>query len=485
MCLNMKITIQFIFCLMIGFTAQAQNINLSASENTVESGYQGPQDPQVIKNLTAWQGDKFGIIVHMGLYSELGTVESWGLCPEDWVSRDGYDDYYKYASDYRNTRTRFNPVNFDAGKWAGLFKSAGARYMIFTSKHHDGFCMYDSKFTNFKIADKSCPYASQAHPDILRRVLDASRTEGLKVGIYFSKPDWSSQDFWWSYYPPKDRNPTYDITKHPDRWQRYIDYTHNQIDELTSDYGKVDILWLDGCWVMPKSSITKKVEEFCKYPHDMDINMKLIAEKARKKQPGMLVVDRWVQSAYEDYLTPEQKTPEKPLSVPWESCITMGGAWGWVPGDHYKSSAEIIQLLVRIVSKGGNLLLGIGPNGKGEFEPEIYKNLAMVGKWLEQNGVAIYGTTPQEPFLEGKLAYTQKGGDAFYAIYLPDKDEKEMPETITVKTQQKGKFRVSLTAGNVKLKSVPVKDGIMVSIPYKMRKSLAGKEAVAFTISKQ
>ncbi len=131
----------------------------------------------------------------------------------------------------------------------------------------------------------------------------------------------------------------------------------------------MDILWLDGCWVLPLSAITKNVAEFCKYPHDMDINMKLIAEKARATQPGMLVVDRWVQGEYENYLTPEQNIPAKPLSVPWESCITMGNAWGWVPNDKYKSSKECVQLLVNIVAKGGSLLLGIGPNGKGELSP--------------------------------------------------------------------------------------------------------------------
>lgn len=447
-------------------------------------GYSWPKDPKVMENLKKWQGYKFGLLIHMGLYSELGIVESWALCPEEWVSRDGYDDYYKFANDYRNTITKFNPVNFDPEKWAKMFKNSGAKYMIYSSKHHDGFCLYDTKYTDFKVTDKACPFSVNSKANVLKEVLDATRKEGLVTGVYFSKPDWTSPYFWWPYYPPKDRNPTYDITKHPDRWRKFVEYTQNQLDELTSDYGKVDILWLDGCWVMPKSSITEKVAEFCTYPHDMDINMKLIAEKARAKQPGMLVVDRWVQSDYEDYLTPEQKTPEKALPVPWESCITMGGAWGWVKNDNYKSSKELVQLLVNIVAKGGNLLLGVGPNGKGDFEPKVYENLTLLGKWLEINGEAIYETNPVEPFLDGKVAYTAKGDNAVYAIYMPGKDEQELPAEIKITTKLTGKLKASLLASDQKLKYKPVDGGIVVTIPKQLRAELAKKEAVVVKIVK-
>jgi len=447
-------------------------------------GYSWPKDPKVMENLKKWQGYKFGLLIHMGLYSELGIVESWALCPEEWITRDGYDDYYKFCTDYRNTITKFNPVNFNPEKWAKLFKNAGAKYMIYSSKHHDGFCLYDTKYTDFKVTDKSCPFSTNPKSNVLKEVLDATRKEGLVTGVYFSKPDWTSPNFWWPYYPPKDRNPTYDITKHPDRWKKFVEYTQNQLNELTTEYGKVDILWLDGCWVMPKSSITPKVAEFCTYPHDMDINMKLIAEKARAKQPGMLVVDRWVQSDYEDYLTPEQKTPEKPLPVPWESCITMGGAWGWVKNDNYKSSKELVHLLVNIVAKGGNLLLGIGPNGKGEFEPKVYENLDLLGKWLQANGEAIYETTPVEPYLDGKVAYTAKGDNAIYAIYMPAKDEKELPVEITIKTQLAGKLKVSLLESNTKLSWKPVEGGIKVTIPQKLKSTLAAKEATVIKITK-
>lgn len=471
------------FVCITTFSAHAQGDFSMEADKSEEAGYIAPKDPLVKANLEKWQGYKFGILIHMGLYTQLGTVESWGLAPEDWVGREGYDDYYKYATDYRNTKYKLNPVNLNAEKWAKMFKNAGAKYMIFTSKHHDGFCMYDSKFTDFKITNPALPYAKNPKADVLKNVLDATRKEGLAVGVYYSKPDWTTENFWWSYYPPKDRNPTYDITKFPERWQRYVQYTQNQLNELTTNYGKVDILWLDGCWVRPLSTINKKVEEFCKYPYDMDINMKFISETARKKQPGMLVVDRWVPSEYENYLTPEQKTPEKPLTVPWESCITLGGAWGWVPNDRYKSSKEVVQLMTNIVVKGGNLLLGVGPDAKGEFDPKIETTLANVGKWLTVNGEAIYDTKPIAPYLDGKVGYTQKE-NVIYAIYMPTENEKELPSEISIKTNTKGNWSASLLSNKQKLKARKTQDGIVVSIPQELKVSLARQEAVVIKVAR-
>jgi alpha-L-fucosidase len=456
---------------------------LPASAQTDETTYIWPKEPAVRESLERWQGYKFGLLVHMGLYSELGTVESWGLCPEDWVTRPGFDDYCAYAAHYRGTKARFNPARFDPARWAEGFKSAGAKYVIYSTKHHDGFCLYDTKFTDFKVTDPGCLFSANPRSNVYKEVLEACRKEGLVVGAYFSKPDWTSPDFWWPYYPPKDRNPTYDITKHPDRWRRFVAYTRNQIAEITEDYGRIDILWLDGCWVLPKSAITEKVAEFCKYPHDMDIGMESIAARARAANPGMLVVDRWVQGEYENYLTPEQKTPDKPLAVPWESCITMGHAWGWVPNDRYKSSRELVQLLVKIVAKGGNLLLGVGPNGLGEFEPAVYERLEQMGRWLGANGEAIYGTRPVEPYQEGPIAYTAKGANTIYAIYLTGPDDPPLPGFLDIKTSFKGRIRVRELSTSKALSHRAVENGIRITLPKSLRASLAAREAVAFKVT--
>ena len=446
--------------------------------------YEWPKDAKVLDNLKTWQSYKFGLLIHMGLYSKLGTVESWGLCREDWVTRDGYTDYCSYAADYRNTKSVFNPVKFDPAKWARAFKSSGAKYVIYSMKHHDGFCLFDTKYTDFKVTDKGCPFSVNPRSNVAKEVFTACRNEGLRVGAYFSKPDWTTPYFWWPYYPPVDRNPNYDISKHPDRWKKFVDFTQNQLLEVVSDYGKLDILWLDGCWVLPKSKITKYIDEYCKYPYDLDIDMKKIAENAREKQPGILIVDRWVYGEYENYLTPEQKTPEKALTVPWESCITMGNAWGWVPNDNYKSTKELIQLLVKIVAKGGNLLLGVGPDGNGEFNPKVYQRLVEMGTWLNANGEAIYGTQPVEPFQDGNVAYTSKDENTFYAIYLTGKDEITLPNYISVKTNLRGKLKASFLTNHQTLKVKMDADLLKISIPETLRGKLTKEPAVVIKVQK-
>ena len=458
-------------------------ISAICNAQSTEDTYVWPTNQAVLTNLKRWQGWKFGILIHQGLYSQLGIVESWALCPEDWVTRPGYDDYYAFARDYRGAKSKFNPVDFDPAKWARAFKAAGAKYVIYTTKHHDGFCLFDTRYTDFKVTDPGCPFASDTRSNMAREVFTACRNEGLGVGAYFSKPDWTSPYFWWPYFPPKDRNPNYDITKYPDRWKKFIAYTHNQLSELVSDYGPLDILWLDGCWVRPLSTINPQVAEFCKYPHDLDIDIPTIAAEARGKQPGILIVDRWVPGEFENYLTPEQKTPDRPCLVPWESCISLGNSWGWTPRDRLKSSREVIQLLVKVAAKGGNLLLGVGPNGKGEFEPGVYDRLAQIGAWLQTNGDAIYETSPVKPYQDGQISYTRKG-ESIFAIYLPRRDEKELPNELNLKIAPQENAKISLPSRHMELTATSTAEGLKITIPPSLRGSLAEEPAVVFEIAR-
>lgn len=337
--------------------------------------YTPDPDPVVRQRLEEWQDLKFGLLMHWGPYSQWGIVESWSICPEDlsWATgarKKGVSDSYNdYVRAYENLKTTFNPERFNPERWAAAAREAGMKYVVFTTKHHDGFCMFDTRQTDYKITDSECPYAAHPRSNVAKEVFSAFRKEGFWTGAYFSKPDWHCDAYWWKKFPVADRNCNYGIRKYPEQWEKYVQFTHNQIDELMSDYGKMDILWLDGGWVRTKTDeeVTRELTEvfegsrWARNPQSQDIRMGEIVQKARKKQPGLIVVDRAVPGQYQNYLTPEQHIPDEGLPYPWETCMTMAGSWSYVPNDKYKPTDELIEKLVDIVSKGGNFLLNIGP----------------------------------------------------------------------------------------------------------------------------
>jgi len=395
--------------------------------------YVKPTDSLVLQKLAIWQDVKFGLLMHWGTYSQWGVVESWSICPEDegWTQRRGpyANDYFTYKKAYENLQTTFNPKSFDADKWADAAADAGMKYVVFTTKHHDGFCMFDTKETDYKITSPKTPFSTDARANITKVVFDAFRKKNFMIGAYFSKPDWHVDNYWWPYMPPKDRNVNYDPKKYPERWNAYKKFTYNQIQELMTGYGKVDILWLDGGWVRPLSSIDKSVDWQATIPYNQDIDMASIAGMARQHQPGLLVVDRSVGGEFENYQTPEQQVPAKPLDFPWESCLTMGGSWSYVPDDHYKSTNELVHLLVKIVSRGGNFLLNVGPSPQGDWSDTAYSRLKEMGAWMKTNSEGIYNSRPAAPYEQGNIVYTQnKDGKAKYIFVLAD----DKDETITL-----------------------------------------------------
>lgn len=226
----------FLFSLSIIHTVNAQIKPPEAHET----------DPLVLKNLEEWQDLKFGFMMHWGPYSQWGVVESWSLCSEDepWCRRN-MDNYVEYVKAYEKLKGTFNPVKFNPESWAKLAKESGMKYLVFTTKHHDGFCMFDTKLTDYRITGAGCPFSTHPKANITKELFEAFRKEGFKVGAYFSKPDWHCEYYWWPYFSTPDRNVNYDPAKYPERWQKYKDYTYGQIEELMSGYGKVDILWLE------------------------------------------------------------------------------------------------------------------------------------------------------------------------------------------------------------------------------------------------
>ncbi|HEY5773236.1 MAG TPA: alpha-L-fucosidase, partial [Chitinophagaceae bacterium] len=370
--------------------------------------------------LEKWQDQKFGIILHWGLYAVPGIVESWNLCSEEWIERDSTIAYEEYKKWYWGQMKNFNPVNFDPESWAKVAKEAGMRYVVFTTKHHDGFSMFDTKQTDFKIS--AGPFKNSPRADVAKYVFDAFRKENFMIGAYFSKPDWHSEYYWWPKYATADRNNNYDIRKFPWRWNKFKEFTYNQIGELMNNYGSIDILWLDGGWVRPKETVNEEVLSWgARIPDwSQDIDMPKIAAMARKKQPGLLIVDRTVHGRFENYQTPEQRIPEAQLDHPWESCMTLANNWGYVPNDKYKSSSKVIHTLIEVVAKGGSLLLGIGPKPDGVFTDEAIQRLKEVGKWMNKNGVAIYNTRTTKNYRDGNTWFTQniKSGTRYALVCL-------------------------------------------------------------------
>lgn len=408
-----------------------------AQHHNVSAGYLPPSDPVVQQNLAEWQDLKFGLFMHWGTYSQWGIVESWSLCPEDegWTVRRGphAQNYFDYVKAYENLQTTFNPTRFDPEKWADAAKQAGMKYVVFTTKHHDGFAMFDTQQSDYKITDPKTPFSSNPKANVTKGIFDAFRTDGFRIGAYFSKPDWHSDDYWWPYFPPKDRNVNYDPTKYPERWENFKNFTYNQIEELMTDYGRVDILWLDGGWVRPFATIDTTVEWQRTIKVEQDIDMARIAKMARGHQPGLLIVDRTVPGAYENYVTPEQQVPSEPLDIPWESCLTLGNSWSYVPNDTYKPARQVIHTLIKIVSRGGNYLLNIGPGPDGDWAPDAYDRLKAVGEWMALNGEGIYGTRTVAPYAQDRIFYSQhKDGRTSYAFLLSDDDSDSLrlPSTL-------------------------------------------------------
>lgn len=395
-------------------------INTAKSESK-RPPYQYPAEPEVLQKLKDWQELKFGLFMHWGSYSQWGVVESWTLCPEDqpWIVRPKDKSYFEYVRDYEKLITTFNPVKFDPDKWASAAKQAGMKYVVFTTKHHDGFNMFDTAQSDYKITGTTCPFRSNPRANVAKEIFDAFRKEKMMVGAYYSITDWHNDDFWWKYFPPSNRNINYSPKKYPEKWALLNDFIYKQLDELTSGYGKMDMLWFDLIGVSK----------------ELKVDWPRFADMARKNQPGIMMVARGANDQYENYRTPEQEVPDQALDYPWETCMTMANQWSYKPNDNYKPASRIIQLLVQIVSRGGNFLLNIGPGPDGDFDPIAYERLKEIGDWMKINGEAIYGTRTVKPYHETKLVFTKKD-DHVYAAYLPDTEEKNLPASLAITSMQ-------------------------------------------------
>jgi alpha-L-fucosidase len=479
--INVKHILWTLCCLLSTETAWSQ-------AHVMSKEYHVPKDLAVRQKLQEWQDLKFGLFMHWGTYSQWGVIESWTLCPEDeaFINRGGNTagDYFEYRNAYENLQTTFNPESFAPEKWATAAKEAGMKYMVFTTKHHDGFCMFDTQETDYKITDSKTPFAANPRSNVTKEIFDTFRKDSFMIGAYFSKPDWHNENYWWKYFPPKDRNPNYDPARYPERWKNFKNFTYNQIQELMTDYGKVDILWLDGGQVRPVHVEGKTGRDGSQY-YNQDIDMPKIATMARQLQPGLIMVDRTVAGEYENYTTPEQEVPEVPLSYPWETCMTIGNSWSYNADDKFKTSHLLVQTLIKVVSRGGNFLLNIAPGPTGDWNPIAYQRLADIASWMKINSEGIYGSIPCKPYSQGNIYFTKSGSqNRLYAYWLSTQDEIVLPEKVNISLEgiQQKVNKVSLLGTTATLKYAQKNNELIISIPESMRQLKHVKYSAVFKV---
>lgn len=351
--------------------------------------------------------DRFGMFIHWGLYA----IPARG----EWVrnsERITVEDYEPYFEE-------FDPVFYDPKEWARAAKQAGMKYAVLTAKHHDGFCLFDSKLTDYKSTN------TKARRDLVAEFLEAFRAEGLKVGLYYSLIDWHHEDYpaYGDLHHPMRDDERYE--RDPATFDRYLEYMHGQVRELLTNYGKLDIMWFDFSYGKMAGETWKSAE---------------LIKTIRSLQPHLLIDNRLEAggegggSIYTseplpyagDFASPEQIIPPAGVTddsgrpIPWEACITLNNNWGYAAADRtYKSAATVIRKLVECVSKNGNLLLNVGPDAKGRIPKESLDILAEVGEWMRRNGDSIYGCGQAEFPKPEWGRYTQKG-NKLYAHLLEE-----------------------------------------------------------------
>ncbi len=359
-----KIQLLLVFALLIFSNAHAQK--MIGTET----------DAQKQKRMEWWTDDRFGMFIHWGLYS-LAARHEWVKHNEHMTN----EQYQKYFD-------QFNPDLFDPVKWAKQAKAAGMKYAVLTTKHHEGFCLFDSKYTDYKAPNTG------AKRDLVREYVNAFRAQGLKVGFYYSLLDWHHPD-----YTMDDAHPLVQVDTSEANYKRlnkgrdmakYRQYLRNQITELLTNYGKIDVLWLDWSW--DKGAKRGKGEN--------DWGSVELLKLVRKLQPGIIINNRLGLEEYKDggdFETPEQvSTAElaKYRGKTWETCQTFSGSWGYYRDENtWKTHRQLLDLLITSVSNGGNLILNVGPTARGEFDYRATNALDSLGYWMHVNSKSIYNCT--------------------------------------------------------------------------------------------
>ena len=343
-----------------------------------------------------WMRDaRLGLFVHWGLYSVPARHE--------WVKqRERLNDAH-----YQRYFEHFDPDRYDPAHWARMARQAGMKYAVLTTKHHEGFCLFHSQLTDYQAVN------TPAGRDLVRPWVDAFRAEGLKIGFYYSLLDWHHPDFVIDgTHPQRDDEDAKaaQAKRNPDP-SRYAEYLHGQVRELLTNYGQVDYLWFDFSY--PNRSWGGKGKEAWR-------SEELLA-MVRSLQPSVIINDRLDLPESVDVVTPEQYQPSEPMSDGgrlWEACQTLNGSWGYDRDNlDWKTSDQLIRMLVDGVSKDGNLLLNVGPTARGEFEPRAVDTLAAIGSWMNQHSRSIYEAGPSTYTPPADCRYTQRGDRLYLHLF--------------------------------------------------------------------
>ena len=361
---------------------------------------------QEIRERTKWFMDaRFGMFIHWGLYA-IPACGEWVMSEREMTVAE-YEKYFDL----------FDPADYQPREWARLAKAAGMKYAVLTAKHHDGFCLFDSALTDYKATN------TKAGRDLVREFLEAFRAEGIKVGLYFSIIDWHHPDF-----------PKYGDRQHPMRnreefkdeqidFDRYLTYMHGQVKELVTNYGKLDLLWFDFSYddmCGEKWKATELIRMVREYQPDVVIDNRL--EGAGDNHGSIATANPLIYSG--DFASPEQIIPpggvqdELGEQIPWELCATMNNHWGFCNYDYdYKSPEMLVRKLVECVSKGGNMILNVGPDARGNIPEQSREILEKIGVWMKKNGESIYGCGICELPKPEWGRYTKKGNTIYAHVY--------------------------------------------------------------------
>lgn len=375
---------------------------------------------------------KLGVFLHWGIYSMFGQGE--------WYMQDAGIDCHEYAK----AASGFYPSRFDAKEWVSAFKAAGAKYICITTRHHDGFSMFDTKYSDYDIVD-----ATPFKRDVIKELAEECRKQGLKLHLYYSHLDWTRED----YYPLGNTG-RHTGRKNHGKWESYYQFMNNQLTELLTNYGPIGAIWFDGMWDQPEGFDWKLDEQYALI-HKLQPGCLIGNNHHKKPNPG------------EDFQMFERDLPGENKggfsanseigNLPLETCETMNGMWGYrVKDQNYKSVPTLIRLLVKAAGKGANLLINIGPQPNGELPALSVDRLKGMGEWMNKYGETLYGTTAGD-VMSAEWGTTTRKGNVLYVHILADK----MPEFISLPLKDKVQKAVLFDTGE-KIEKENIKGGVVL-----------------------